>query len=135
MQASVTATALDLVPAAPPLDSSKLLPEIEKMNRPLGIVAGLIVGGMTVALNQSLRADPPIRTSSTDSRATAVGVGIALGTIVGVMVDRGDVIKKNRDANEKLKRDAAQRIADSAAENERRTTGYRAKITLLLEDK
>lgn len=136
IQASVTApSAFDLVPMPAPLDTSKLLPELKKTNRTTGISAGVIVGALTIALNQALRAAAPVSMTGTDSRATAVGLAIAAGTGVAVWFDRGMVLSRNREANSKLKSDAAQRTADTIAENERRTTGYRAKLTLLMEDK
>ena len=135
MQASVTATALELLPTPPPLDQSKLLPELHKVSRASGIATGVIVGALTFALNQALRADAPIAGTSSDSRATLVGIAIAGGTAAAVWYDRGEALPANREANAKLRRESARRIAEAAAENDRRTAGYRAKVTLLVEDK
>jgi hypothetical protein len=135
LEASVTAPALHLVPPAVPLDSTKLRPEIKEPNRVLGIATGVIVGGLTVAVNQALKADPPIASVGTDNRATEVGVAIGVSTLVAELLDHGEVLPANRAANEKLENDAASRAAAVALENTRRREGYRAQITLLMEDK
>lgn len=135
LQASIVAPTLELQPPAAPLDTTKLLPELVKADRAQGIATGAVLGGFTIALSQTLRAGAPINALSADGRATLVGIVLAAGTIAAVWFDRGKILTKNRQANDRLKKDAAQRLADASNENTRRVTGYRARLTLLLEDK
>jgi hypothetical protein len=135
MQASITAALLEYVTEPAALDTTKLLPEVSKTSRTKGITLGVVFGALTIALDQALRASDPVRANSGDGRANLVAFAVAVGTGAAVWFDRGEKLTANRDANEKLRRDTAQRIADVKSENERRTTGYRAKLTLLLEDK
>jgi hypothetical protein len=135
LQASLTVPVLELLSPAPPLDTSKLLPELRKTSRTKAIAGGVIVGALTIALNQSLRADAPLSKTNTDGRATTVGVAITAGTIAAVWFDPGQALNKNREANAQLRRAATQRAVEVAAENERRISGYRAKLTLLAEEK
>lgn len=135
LQASVDAPALELEGKVAPLDSTKLLPEISKSNRSQGIATGIVVGAFTIAVNQLLRGNAPINKLGADGRADVVGVLLAAGTIAAVWFDPGKVIKKNREVNDRLKKDALQRVAAMTTENEKRTSGYRAKLNLLLEDK
>ena len=135
VQATVEAAPLELQPRPAPLDTTKLLPERSKSSVGQGIATGIVVAAFTIALNTSLRANAPIKQLAADNRAPLIGVLAGGGTIAAVVFDPGTVIVKNRDANARLRADATQRATDVAAENDRRVTGYRAKLTLVLEDK
>lgn len=135
MQASVTAPSLEFVAEPAPLDTSKLQLEVSRTSRRKGIVTGVVFGALTIALNQALRASDPVKSTGSDGRANLIAFAVAAGTGAAVWFDHGTKLTSNREANEKLRREAAQRVTDARTENERRTTGYRAKLTLLLEDK
>ena len=135
LQASVTAPALEFVPVPAAVDTTHLLPEIRKPNRTRGIAAGVAFGALTVAMGSFLRSAEPIKSATSDGRTVGVGFVIALGTGVAVWFDRGQPITRNRESNAELRAVNAKVIVDAKAENERRVSGYRAKLTLLMEDK
>ncbi len=135
LQATVVAAPLELQAHPAPVDTTKFLPERSKSSVAQGVATGLVVAAFTIAVNTSLRGNAPIKQLSADSRGALIGVLLGAGTIAAVVFDPGKVISKNRDANARLRTDATQRLADVTAENDRRVTGYRAKLTLVVEDK
>jgi hypothetical protein len=135
MQASVAAAPLLLEPVPARIDTMHMLPVVSTANRRRGIAAGVTMGVVTIALGQFLRSAEPIKSSGSDGKAKSVGFLIAVGTGVGVWFDRGVPLPKNIEANAQLRRVNEQVIGTANAENEKRRVGYRAKITLLAEDK
>jgi hypothetical protein len=122
---------LEFVAVPTGIDSTLLRPERSKPERTSGIVAGIVLGAATIALGKGLRATDPIRSGGeTDSRYTIAGVAMVVGSIAAAWFDKGRVLDKNKEANERLMLATVARQRAVREDNARRAAEYRASITL-----
>jgi hypothetical protein len=135
MQVSITAPPLELMNVPAPFDTTRLRPEVRKTDRGRGIAAGVVIGAVAVAIGKSLRAPEPIKSRAADNRGINAGILIAFGTAAAVWYDRGVPLAENRAANALDLRNHAALLENALNENARRTAGYRARATVLLEDR
>ncbi|MGQ0639367.1 MAG: hypothetical protein ACT4P6_01130 [Gemmatimonadaceae bacterium] len=113
------------------VDSTVLRAERTRPEKTTGIVAGVLLGVATIALGKGLRASDPIKSDGeTDSRYTAAGIVMIVGSIAAAWYDKGRVLDKNREANRKMASDVLTRQRIAREENLRRAAEYRASITL-----
>lgn len=118
----------------PVFDAGSLLPIRGKPQRIATAVVGVIVGAGTVAIGRLLRAGEPIGAAGdTDRRFVAVGATIAVGSIVAGLFDRGRDLNRNRATNDRVRREFEARLRVVEEENIRRSTQYRASITINTE--
>lgn len=131
---AINAPSLDLVPVPVTLDSLKLLPEISRPKKGVNIAIGVALGGVTAAIASALRAPDPVKAStSADSKAYLVGGGMALGGLLGAVLDHGSPLPQNVARNAELRTAFSKSVHDAEDENNRRRAAYRATMTVDLE--
>jgi hypothetical protein len=129
--AQVTASPLDLVAVPAALDSSRLKPERVPPARWRGIVGALLGGGATIAASRLLRTSATLKAGyAPDGRAYVAAGGVALGALIGGLLDRGHVLPANAAANAQLRAAFAAQVRSDQEENARRTEAYKATITV-----
>ncbi len=126
---TVAGLSLVLVPAPGALDSTQIRPEIAPPARARGILAGLLLGGGAVAAS-IIRGPEPLASASADSRAFLLGGGMALGAVIGGLLDKGRHLPENVAANARLRSAFAESVQQVGAENRRRIAAHRVTITL-----
>jgi hypothetical protein len=132
--ARVDAPALEFVPIAAKLDSSKLLKERTGRFGAKSVLPGLLVGGAAFALASTLRPEGNIKTQvAADSKGVAVGGVLALSTIVAGFADKGRSIPANIAANKAYGEAFQKSIVSSQAENRRRIAEYKTTFHIDLE--
>lgn len=130
--AAVAAPALDFLPVARALDSAQLRPEMAAPAHARGVIAGLLLGGGAV-LAATLKGPAPLSSASGDSRGYAVGAALALGALIGGLLDRGQALPVNAAANQRLRAQFEEAVRTARAENQRRLVAYRVTITIRQE--
>ncbi len=120
--------ALERVPV-PALDSARLLHE-RTSRRPARIALfGLGLGGMT-ALATHAFPGTDVGGVTPDGRAYAVGGAIAVGALLGALLDRGKPLDDNVAHNLELRADHESRARAAELENARRRAAHRARLTI-----
>ena len=116
----------------PAFDSTQLRSEAAAPAHVRGIIAGLLAGGGAV-LAASLKGPGPLASAGTDSRSYMVGAGMALGAVIGGLLDRGHALPENAAANQRLRTGYDQSLHDMRTEYQRQLDAYRLTITIRRE--
>ncbi len=118
---------------SPVFDSTVLLPVRKPPNRASTIRTGVFFAVLTGAIAVAARAEEPLRSSFTvDARAIGVSVAFIGAAITAAVRDTGRPTPQNVVANERLHAEHARIVAESAAENQRRSLQYRATIRTMM---
>lgn len=122
---------IEYVPVPAAFDESRLLPEVTRPRRVLGIVGGALLSAGTIAASRVLR-DPELKAQGgADGRAMAVGLVLGIGTVGGVwLLDRGEPIPANTAANREARADFERQVREARATNAEILKAYRAQLTL-----
>jgi hypothetical protein len=132
--ARVDAPALEFLPIAAKMDSSKLLPERTGRFGAKSVFPGLLVGATAFALASSVRAQGNIKTKvGADSKGVAVGGVLALSTIAAGFADKGRWIPANIAANKAYGEAFQKSVVAMQAENRRRIAEYKTTFHIDLE--
>ena len=116
----------------PVFDSTQLRPEFAGPAHARGFIAGLLAGGGAV-LAATLKGPGPLASASTDSRSYMVGGGMALGAIIGGLLDKGHALPENAAANQRLRTQFDESVRGVRAEYQLRLNAYRVTITIRRE--
>lgn len=119
-----------LVEMPAPLDSSKFLPERSTRQLGVQIFGALFAGGAAWALGNAVRPPQPLADEPKDSRAAAVGVGIAIGAIASALLDHGKPLPANVKANQVAKANYLKQVGDATETNRKRIGEYTLAITI-----
>lgn len=96
-----------------------------------GVVAGALVGSLSVAMARYARHDNAISANvSPDARATTVGVLTLLGGIAGGILDRGKPLPDNARANAELRANHAQTVAAIENANRKKVGDYKVELRI-----
>ncbi|HWA57955.1 MAG TPA: hypothetical protein VG692_11920 [Gemmatimonadales bacterium] len=126
----VKSPSMGLVSEPPALSAASFKPERKKPSRVKGIVFGILVGGATIALSTAARGPEGLKDAfDPDSRATAVGIGLAVGVIAAGFLDPGQRIPENIKANEEIRARWSLDVQAVRMQNERLRASYRQTIT------
>jgi hypothetical protein len=126
--AHVETPPLERVPV-PALDSARLLPE-RTPRRPARIALfGFGLGGMT-ALATHVFPGTDVGGVTPDGRAYAVGGALAVGALLGALLDRGKALDENVEGNLELRADHERLVRAAESENARRHEAHRARFTV-----
>ena len=132
--ATVLAPRLELTPVPAVLDSSVLRPEILPPARGKNIAVGVGLGAFTALIATVFRAEEPVKSGvSSDSRAYAVGAGLAAGALIGAFIDKGSPQPDNVAWNAQQRALFAQRVRDIVTGNAQKKAAYRATVTIETE--
>lgn len=113
----------------PVFDDAQLLPE-RTPRRPARIALfGLGLGGLT-ALATHIVPGSDVGGVTPDGRAYVVAGAIAVGALVGALLDRGESLDANAASNRVLRGDHAARVEAAEQENARRRAEHRARVVL-----
>ena len=127
----VESSALQFVATAAKFDSTKLLPIRSPKFGAKAILPAIIAGGGAFALASVLRGEGKIATDVPgDSKGSAVGGAIAVGTLLAGFADRGRPLPANVAANKAFGEAFNKSIADAQAENRRRIAEHRTTVRI-----
>jgi hypothetical protein len=130
-EASGIPPVLDPVPVFP---ASAIRPERASRTIARGIVGGLMLGGITVALSRYARAEEPLRSATTvDGRAVGIAGVIAVGAIAGGVLDKGRPLKDNVSNNAAVRAEHARNVAAVETGNRRKVSEYKVELRIETE--
>jgi len=116
------------IPAAP--DSSTLLPERGPRRTGRNVLIGLGLGAATVFAATLFAGSDDVASASSPTRAYAVGAGMTVGALLGVLTDRGPLLTDNVAHNREVEEQFREQVRQLQAENARRRSAYRTAITI-----
>ena len=128
--ASATGVVPILVGMPAPPDEAKFLPERATRAIGAGIAGGLIIGGATWALANSLRPPESLGKEPKDGRATVVAVGISLGALAAGIFDHGKPLPQNIKANAAVRTNYLKQLGDATETNRKRVGEYSVALTI-----
>lgn len=130
LNGTATGATPTLVDMPPVFDTSRLLPERATRALITGVVSGLVVGGMTWALANSVRPPRALAEEPKDGRGLTVALGIAVGAIAAGFLDKGKPLPANVRANAAMKAGYIKQLGDATEANRRRISEYKLAITV-----
>lgn len=129
--ATVDAPPFDVLDVPAAFDSSALLPERGPRQPRRNALIGLGLGAATaLAATVFAGSGDDVGSASPSTRAYTVGVGMTVGALLGVFINRGPLLTENVEHNRRLEEQFQERVHRLREENARRRSAYRATITI-----
>jgi hypothetical protein len=130
LDASAVGAAPALLPLPGAPDTTRFLPERTEKALGAGIAGGIIVGGVTWALANSLKPPGALRDEASDSRGISIAIGISAGAVIAGIFDRGRPIPKNIKANAATRSTYLKQVGDVTDTNRRRIAEYSVVLSI-----
>jgi hypothetical protein len=128
--ASATGSIPTLVemPGAP--DASRFLPEKSARATGVAIAGGIIIGGVTWALANSIRPPKTLSDEPKDGRATPIAITIGVGALAAAFLDHGRPIPDNMKKNAATRTSHLKLVGDATETNRKRVSEFSLAITI-----
>jgi hypothetical protein len=121
---------LELVPIPSTLDSSTLLPEETVPRKGRNMLIGVGLGVTTALFTTAFRADGTVGSTAPDRRGYVVGGAIALGAVVGALLEKSRPLPENIVHNAQMHTNFAESVRSAEERNVGRRAMYRATVVL-----